>query len=175
MSDIVTDEELERYLTLCRNPLRNDAVVASERAQLFSLPEVTAVGFKDEHTLLVGTSMISLTDPETKLVHNVGEFIIYLYRQRVGKIWDSGFAFENISGTQNGRNNNYHHPHINNREIPGIGKLGILCIQQGHFHVYQHLRSGEMHLATKLLIDILNTYNLRGPYLPLDHWPLKGE
>lgn len=169
----VTGTLVEQYVRLCRNPLphRGDDVVAQEFEELCALPHVQAVAFFNPQTLMVGTDMISIKDPDSGLIHNVGEFLIYQYRQRNGKIYDTLFAFQNVQGTRGG----YHHPHINVREVAGFGDLGQLCIQRGHFHIYQHLRSGEMHLSTKLLIDVLHTYNPGGPYHDLDNWPEREE
>ena len=156
-----------RYVQFCKNPLRDEKALAAEFEQLALLPKVTHIALRDPHTLMVGTSVISITEPKTDVVYDVGEFIIYLYRQRQGRIWDTGFYFQNINGTVDG----YHHPHINVRDVPGFGELGLLCIQRGQFHIYQHLRSGEMHFAVSLLIDVLQTYDGKGIYRPVEMWP----
>lgn len=176
MNEAPSDEHplVAQYVRFCHNPLphRGDAVVAEEFRALLALqhngiPFVQAVGFHSPHTLMVGTKLVSITDPDTNIVHDVGEFIIYLYRARKGRLYDTMFGFQNVTGKRAG----YHHPHVNERTIPGFGDLGMLCIQQGQFHIYQHLRSGEMHHATRLLIDILHTYNKNGPYHELENWP----
>lgn len=175
MDQIAVETELDRYLAFCKNPLRDDTVVTEEFRQLISLPQVTGLGYLNEHTMLVATTAISLTDPDTDKVHDIGEFLIYLYRQRMHRIWETGFAFENVTRTRKGTNGVYDHPHISRRDIPTLGNLGILCIQRGHFHVYQHLRSGELHLATEMCLEILNTYDKGAPYLKLPKWPERGE
>lgn len=165
---VATSQVKERYIAFCRNPLphRQADEVGREFDTLCSLPEVTAVAFSSKHSFMVGTSKIFLTDPATQREHLIGEFLIHLYRKRDGRVWDVMYGFENVTNVLLG----YHHPHISNREIPGIGNLGILCIQQGQFHIYQHMRSGEMHLATKLLIDVLKTYNPGNPHLCVSNW-----
>ena len=169
---LLTAEELmlEQYLAFCKNPLRDDITVANEYKYLMRLPGVQRVAFYSRDILMVGTHCISLKDPETGFVHSIGEFIIYLYRKRMGRVWDTGFCFENIRGTLHG----YHHPHINVSTVLDLGDMGILCISRGQFHIYQHLRSGEMHIATQLLIDILKTYDQDRPFHGVENWPLLG-
>ena len=165
----VTNKTKRRYIEFCRNPLphRGDAEVAKEFDILCALPGVEAVAFSSEKTLLIGTSEIIINNPETNKNHRIGQFLIHLFRQRNGRVWDVMFGFENTHRLVC----DFHHPHINNRDIPGIGNIGMLCIQRGHFHIYQYLRSGEMHYATKLLLEILNTYNPGGPYVDVSNWP----
>lgn len=169
---IQPSRERLRYLEYCKNPFRDDAIVSAEFDELRAIPEVKHVAFRHSHTLMIGTSMISIKHPSTGCIHDVGEFIINLHRCRTGKVWETGFCFENIHGTIEG----YHHPHIYTQDVTGFGNLGILCIQRGQFHIYQHLRSAEIPTATRLLLQVLKTYTASGPFRKLDMWPRgKGQ
>jgi hypothetical protein len=165
-----SDERL-RYIKYCRNPFRKSDIVSTEFDELLIIPEVQHIAFHNEDILMIGTSLISITHPQSNHVHDIGEFIIYLYRHRAGRIWETGFCFENIRGTIK----DFHHPHISSKEVLDLGDMGILCIQKGHFHIYQHIRSGDIPTAVKLLLQVLHTYTMRGPFLPLESWPRRKQ
>jgi hypothetical protein len=160
-------EERQRYIQYCKNPFRNSKIVSAEFDELLTIPEVQYIAFRNADILMIGTSLISITHPQTNHVHDIGEFIIYLYRCRAGRIWETGFCFQNIRGTVEG----FHHPHISTKKVIDLGNVGILCIQKGHFHIYQHMRNGDIPTAVRLLLQVLHTYTMRGPFKHLESWP----
>jgi hypothetical protein len=161
-----------RYLSYCKNPFRNDEIVSGEFDELLAIPAVTHVAFHtDDNILMIGTSLISISNPDTGGLHDIGEFIIYLYRSREGRIWNTAFCFQNTHGLVE----HYHHPHISKANLTGVGEVGMLCIQRGQFHIYQHLRNGEIPTAVNLLIEILKTYTKSGPFKALESWPERKQ
>lgn len=159
------------YLRFNTNPLRSAAVVQKEFDVLCATPGIKQVAFYNEHTLMLGTENIVIFDPETDTAREVGEFLIFIRRYYANPWWDVSFRFRNITyAIEDGYP--HLHPHILRSEYPAIDiPTGELCISRGQYYIYQHIRRGEMHLVASLLLDILRTYQLLGPYQPLWHWP----
>lgn len=162
---------VRQYLAFCSNPLRGEEQLRREFEVLAGLPKVKRVAFYNPHTLIIGTTLVTIRHPEHGTYHDVGEFLIFLIRKRVERAWEVTFRFNNVSGDIYG-NSGYHHPHITSTKYDGLDfDTGGLCIQKGRFHVYQHIRKGEIHLAVPLLIDILHTFTVDYPYHDLSNWP----
>lgn len=167
----------EQYLWFCDNALRGDQTVCDEYAMLLANPMVEGVGFYQSNTLVIATKMITIEDPDDAgWVYDIGEFLIFVYREREGRRWMSDFCFINASGPLLG-DTAYLHPHIVASDPTveainaAVGDVGRLCIQQGQFHIFQLIRDGKMHLVAKALIDILHTYGTGKPFIELQHWP----
>jgi len=174
---------LEQYQRFCANPLRNDATLKEEFEALMRVEGITRVAFMDDETMVLGTELITMVGPKTHKLYEIGEFLIFLFRKRKGRIWEVSFRFHNVTQTPSQRwkhdgsyyRTEYAHPHILIGDFPSIAvPTGTLCIQQGKFHVYQHLRKGEIHLAAPIFMQILNSYGPGRPYYPLGHWPKIG-
>lgn len=167
----------EQYLRFCDNVMRDDQIVSDEYSLLLNNPHVQAVSFYRPTIMVIGTHMVSIPSPsEPNYVYDIGEFLIFILRERVGRRWATDFCFVNVSGSL-WDDTAFLHPHIVASD-PGaetvcsaVGDIGRLCIQQGQFHLFQHIRDGKMHLAADMLTDILHTYGTGTPYIKIDNWP----
>lgn len=169
------DSVQAQYLRFCANPLRDAATVATEFDLLCAVPGIERIAFLNEHTLVLGTRHIVIYDPETRTHRDVGEFLIFIRRYYENPTWDVAFRFQNITRDLYG-NSGYMHPHIVYSDYDKIPTpTGGLCIQRGRYHIFQHIRRGEIYLVAPLLLEILDTYNMHGPYHELYNWPVYGR
>jgi len=167
----------ENYLDYCTNVMRNDLIVLDEYEQLLANPLIQAVAFHQPNIIVLGTRMITILDPEdSSWGYDIGEFLIFILREREGRRWNTDFCFVNVTGSLYD-DTAFLHPHIAASD-PGCetvktsaGDIGRLCIQQGQFHLFQHIRDGKIHLAADMLINILHTYGTGRPYVEIHHWP----
>ena len=167
-SDVV-----EQYVAFCAGPLRDATQSRAEYEILVNHPDVTFVGFHNPSVLMVGTPPIIIEHRHNEYL--VGEFIIFLVRHRVGRVWEVDFRFFNVTNPLNsecGLPHYYQHPHVLADSHPLIeGVAGRMCIQRGQQAVYQHIRQGKMHLAAPRLVTILRIYGTGNPYQGVEFWP----
>lgn len=164
---------IRSYLALCANPIRDEAQVLREYHELAHYPRVVTIGFYRPDVLMVGTDPMVIQYEGHR--YNVGEFIIFLIRRKVGNYWETGFRFRNVTVAPRG-DRLAMHPHI----LVALDGLlpclnGKLCISRGQFPVYQMLRKGEMHRVVRRLIEILEMYPTGLPYEDVGHWPRVEE
>ena len=169
---------LQQYLEFCASPLRTEQSIKDEYQQLLRNPDVTHVAFHKPHILMVGTKMIVIHDDDKD--YEIGEFIIFLTRKRIERVWETSFNFTNYTHPINRPNKKGEpedvamHPHIvwwsSEIESEIEAKAGDLCIANGQMPIYQALRKGYINTAVAHLIVVLQTYCER-PYLSVDHWP----
>lgn len=167
----------EQYLRYCDNVMRDDQIVSDEYSLLLSNPNIQGISFYSPTVLVIGTTLVSIPSPQHEdYVHDIGEFLIFILREREGRRWSTDFCFVNVTGSLYD-DTAFLHPHIVAADPkyesvkPPIGEIGRLCIQQGQFHLFQHIRDGKMHLAADMLIDILHTYGTGRPFVELHQWP----
>lgn len=174
------DPFTEQYLAFCANPLRDNQQTITELPQLASLPFVKMLRFYNRSILMVGTDSVIIENNGHQ--YDVGEFIFFLIRRRVGRWWHTDFRFMNVTYPPPDPKEDedyyfaYLHPHIMAYPYTPIkATTGKLCISRGQFGVYQYLRRGEMHLAVPRLWEILHAYGTGSTYEDVEHWPLIGS
>jgi len=168
-----------QYLNFCANPLRDEKQLTEELNTLAALPFVVSLKFYNPITLMVGTQSIVIVHNKGR--YEIGEFIFFIIRRRIGRVWETGFRFLNVTHPMTDDvGNNYFdcmHPHIAIEKYPAINTpTGRLCIARGQFGVYQYIRKGEIHFAVSRLWEILHTYGTGTPFSDVTNWPkLTGE
>jgi hypothetical protein len=177
---MTTAKLLQQYLTFCESPLRGPEPIEVEFHRLLKHPEVTYVAFHKPHILMVGTKTIRIHWMGEDYI--IGEFIFFLVRKRVGRVWETTFRFANITNTLDERylddtlHPTYLHPHIIVQDYKDIEILtGELCISSGQFEVYQALRKGHIDKVVELLFITLRTYGTGRPFIPIEYWPTSSS
>jgi len=170
---------LSQYMTFCANPLRGEVQLFTELRTLAALPFVVSLKFYNPFTLMVGTESVVILHNHER--YAIGEFIFFIRRRRIGRVWETGFRFLNVTHPMSDDvGNNYFdcmHPHIAVEKYPAINTpTGMLCIARGQFGVYQYIRKGEIHFAVSRLWEILHMYGTGTPFSDVTNWPkLTGE
>lgn len=164
-----------RYVHFCRNPFRTEEEITHEFDLLSRTPGIDGVAFFNDHTLMVGTKHIYITDPDTKVEHDVGKFVIFIIRRHLNPEWRVQFRFGNI--THDHLNfSRCMHPHIKEHQFDEIAyPTGKLCISHGQYPLFQFIRKGEVHKAVPVFLRILYSYDAFAPWLSLDNWPRKKK
>lgn len=169
-------EMAEKYVKLCENPLRGRSQILHEYEQLINNPRVQQIAFHGKEALMVGTDNIVINHEGCD--YSIGEFIIFLVRQKKGKYFEVAFRFFNTSNyfvereIYGAPTNKCMHPHIILKDSDVLTcSNGTMCISEGQFPVHQYLRKGEMHLAVPEIINLLETYTESGAYVEIQNWP----
>lgn len=177
---------LERYCEFCRSPLpgRESEVLIQELVQIVTNPFFTEqVGFTpDGKSILFGTQMLILKNPDTGIKHRIGEFVLKLTRFELNGMWEAGFSFENTTPLDYTDCNHmytgsYHHPHIMasyHETEYGPKEVTHLCISEGHRPILRHIRLGELLSATRLMQNILHSLGPGAAYHDIYHWPVES-
>ena len=167
---------LQQYLEFCASPLRTEQSIKDEYQQLLRNPDVTHVAFHKPHILMVGTKTIVITSNDIE--YEVGEFILFLIRKRVGRVWETRLRFANMLHPPHEFNGKHvletiiMHPHIMGVEDSDIDfPTGELCIASGQLPIYQSLRKGYINTAVAHLMVVLRTYGTGAPLRTIEHWP----
>lgn len=104
----------------------------------------------------IKTPEIILTDPDIG-EFNFGEFTLSLKFDDLcnNLLHLYAFQFERVYYY-----NGYYHPHVNDS--------GVICLGDGYDQVYYVWQTGQLYTLFLLLVAILQTYNPRSPYVPLE-------
>ena len=168
------------YNTLCQSPLRDAEMNRADATSLLAHSMITHVGFasllgNSMDTLVLSTRPVIITDKRSTTQHLIGEWLIYLIRKRTGRWWDARFHLYNPDGLRNHSGELHRmHPHMTCMTVNYLAHpVASLCITAGHFHIYQHIRKGELYAATTLLVDLLHHVQpgREFPDAELELWP----
>lgn len=176
----ISSEFLENYQTFCANPLRGKVQIEEELYALQKVPGVRQIAFaKRADVLIVGTDPVKIKHPKEDVrapVYLIGTFLIYLIRRREGRVWYADFRLKNVSHVINKCNMICMHPHMRiQSDVELQTTVADICISSGRFHIYEHIRRGEMHHAIRSIIDLLHSLGPNTPYLSVDNWPTVEE
>ncbi len=168
-------KSLQEYLDFTASPTRDRANRTEDFKKLLQLPGLIDFGTNGKNTLIAQTEVVTIVDEETDLEHEIGSFLIYIIRERHGRMWTVDFRYENTTQVVDG----CMHPHILVSEYVSIPRpTGWLCIKQGQHGVYQAIREARIPDALEQLIDILYIYQCSGqnrPFRKIANWPVVGD
>jgi hypothetical protein len=170
-------DQLTQYIEFCASPLRDKASIEAEYYELCRNPNIKFILLHKPHILALGTSPLII--PWQGVEYEIGEFIIFFIRKRVGRVWETGFRFTNINNAveiydkQNILQKLVMHPHIISKKYEDIeAPTGDLCISAGQFAIYQSLRKGLINRAFSHLWTALRLYDTGMPFFDVEDWPL---
>ncbi len=168
---------LEQYIEFCGSPLHSTDDIVAEYNELQRNPNIQYVGFHKPHILMVGTSELVIT--WDGISYEIGEFVIFFIRKRVGRIWEIDFRLINVTNSIDVYDEHSKlrsiimHPHAIDKKHEDIQvPTAPLCISSGQFVIYQSLRKGYINKAFSHLWKALQTYDTGTPYHDVEDWPL---
>jgi hypothetical protein len=166
---------VEKYVSFCASPLRDKGEIREDLAKLIAQPMVKILAFVDEtimpSTLMVGLKTLFLRNPDTGLVHYIGNFIVYITRYRDYPEWVANFELVNLNPTYRDQTP-FYHPHMREKEHSPLGKVAQICISRGRYPIFQYIRKGELHFAMELIINLLQSLGPDVAFYNIKHWPL---
>lgn len=158
----------KQYVDFCQSRSRSEEEIVHDLHELMRMPEISHIGFVenvDSLTCLLGTANVSLINPTTGKVHDIGEFIVQINRREHTILFENitrGIPyFENL--VQKGQ---YHHPHIPySRQI---------CMPTGKDVLQEYISKGMLFDAARIIIRALWTLD-QAPYgaAGIDKWPTR--
>lgn len=163
------------YHLFCASPLNSHDSIEKDLLALQSNKYVRGLAFREPHILMIGTAPVLISF--LGIEYDIGDFIFFLIRKRVGRIWETDFRFLNVNNSVDDAypNKIVVHPHVLQDEDntykldPAVGRL---CISKGRFAVCQDLRKAHINNAVTRLMLVLRTYDTGVPYFDVDEWPL---
>lgn len=189
----VIEEMVPLYTELTKSHRRSNKVIRAEFIKLCSHPDILQVGFTDNGQLLFLTEHVYLYNPDTDRVHNIGNFVVRMWRDPVedgGYI--SGFAIYNTfmvalklqdgrdgKGDKNKYFHRFNHPHgfrIDKNAKDELGSFSGMCLGNQRENMQELLNKGAFYDASRLLIEGLKSYNKAGsPPCNIWYWPKVEE
>jgi hypothetical protein len=165
---------IEKYVSFCASPLRGEEEIRDDLAKLIAQPMVKMLAFVDKNimrsTLMIGLNPLYLRNPETNLLHFIGNFIVYVSRYRDYPVWVANFELVNLNPVSRG-DSVYYHPHML-EDDRDYHKVAYICISRGRYPIFQYIRKGELHFAMELITNLLYSLGPDAPFYDIRHWPL---
>jgi hypothetical protein len=139
----VFEEHRKNYVSFCDGSIPH-AELEVDFLRLVTDPRIAAVTFSksmDEFLMYVGTTLVTIRNPHTKKLHEIGEFVITIDRK------SNSVYFENITrtvGSKDEPGKRFPHPHIFD--------YGEMCMSMGNDVMHEHLGKGEVYSSVRYML-----------------------
>lgn len=174
---------LDKYLAFCASPLRVESEILTDLIAVNRLPLVQQIAFtsktpKKPSMFMISLGPIIIFDKQANVQRRIGNFLIYLDRQKNDQYWDVEFFLRNVDGCRVVTNSKGHatasfmHPHMSKDFNDDLGfSVAYICISQGRSAIYTAIRLGKLSLAILLISNLLHSLGPDQAFLPIHQWP----